>query len=185
LTEATIEEKIVAMVNQIRDSARDDLIERLFTGMVTVTRQVHATGQRWTQSAADLTTAEAAVMRVVAREESCRSSAVATQLGVGPSAVSRLLSGLCERGLVERRPDPADGRAELLTLTDCGRTTMQQRRTAYLERLRCRFAGWDGARLEAAAELLEELGALLATEPPAPHPDDGTHDSTHDSEDDA
>jgi DNA-binding MarR family transcriptional regulator len=177
------------MVNQLRDSARDDLIERLFTGVVTVARQVHATGQRWTQSTADLTIAEAAVMRVVAREGSCRSSAVAAQLGVGPSAVSRLLTGLCERGLVERRPDPADGRAELLALTDRGRTTMQERRTAYLERLRCRFAGWDPARLGAAAALLEELGELLATEPPAPDPPhDHTSHSTHephDSKDDA
>uniref|UniRef100_UPI0013307B41 MarR family winged helix-turn-helix transcriptional regulator n=1 Tax=Raoultella terrigena TaxID=577 RepID=UPI0013307B41 len=105
--------------------SRDDRIERLFVGMVGVARQVHATGQRWTRSTADLTAAEAAVMRVVDRESGCRSGAVAAQLGVGPSAVSRLVTGLCERGLVERRPDPEDGRAELLTLTEAGRTTMQ------------------------------------------------------------
>jgi DNA-binding MarR family transcriptional regulator len=153
------------MVNQSR-AARDDRIERLFTGMVTVARQVHATGQRWTESASDLTTAEAAVMRVVAREGTCRSGAVAVQLGVGPSAVSRLVSALAERHLLERHRDPADGRAELLALTDLGRKTMHARRAAYLERLRCRFAGWELDRLDAAADLLEELGALLATEPP-------------------
>lgn len=180
---------IVVMVNQVDESRRDDRIERLFTGMVAVTRQVHATGQRWTQWASDLTTAEAAMMRVVAREGSCRPGAVAAQLGVGPSAVSRPLTGLCERGLIERHPDPADGRAELLALTDLGRKTMQERRAAYLERLRCRFAGWDLARLDAAAGLLEELAQLLVAEPPdffAPHHEsNSTHDSTQDSEDHA
>jgi DNA-binding MarR family transcriptional regulator len=188
---------IVVMVNQIAESRRDDRIERLFTGMVAVTRQVHATGQRWTQSASDLTTAEAAMMRVVAREKTCRPSAVAAQLGVGPSAVSRPLTGLCERGLLERHPDPADGRAELLALTATGRKTMHERRAAYLERLRCRFAGWDLARLDAAGDLLEELAHLLVAEPPdslaPPHDSnsthhnshDSTHDSTHDSEDHA
>ena len=169
------------MLNQSRESARDERIERLFTGMVAVARQVHATGQRWTESASDLTTAEAAVMRVVAREGSCRAGSVAAQLGVGPSAVSRLVSALVERGLVERHPDPADGRAELLALTDLGGTTMQVRRAAYLERLRCRFAGWGPERLDDAAELLEELGALLVTEPSEPHPAIHTHDSKDDA----
>jgi DNA-binding MarR family transcriptional regulator len=172
------------MVKQLLDASRDDRIERLFLGMVTLARQVHATGQRWTESASDLTTAEAAVMRVVAGETTCRPGAVAAQLGVGPSAVSRLVAALAERGLVERRPDPADGRAELLELTEVGRKTMQARRAAYLERLRCRFAGWDADRLDDAAALLEQLGALLAAEPPEPAPSTATP-RTHDSKDDA
>ncbi|HET6562018.1 MAG TPA: MarR family winged helix-turn-helix transcriptional regulator, partial [Marmoricola sp.] len=160
-------------------AARDHGMERLFTGMVTLARRMHTTGQRWTEVASDLTTAEAAMMRVVAREGTCRPGSVAAQLGVGPSAVSRQLTGLCERGLVERHPDPADGRAELLGLTDTGRKTMAERRAAYLERLRCRFADWDQSRLDAAADLLEELATLLASEPPDARPDDPT--STHDS----
>jgi DNA-binding MarR family transcriptional regulator len=155
------------VVNDL-SSAHDDGIERLFTGMVTLARRMHTTGQRWTQGASELTTAEAAIMRIVAREGSCRPGAVAAQLGVGPSAVSRQLTALCERGLVERHPDPVDGRAELIGLTDLGRFTMSERRAAYLERLRCRFADWELSRLEAATELLDELSLLLATEPPEP-----------------
>jgi DNA-binding MarR family transcriptional regulator len=168
-------------------SAHDDGIERLFTGMVTLARRMHTTGQRWTQGSSELTTAEAAIMRIVAREGSCRPGAVAAQLGVGPSAVSRQLTALCERGLVERHPDPVDGRAELIGLTDLGRSTMSERRAAYLERLRCRFADWELSRLDAATELLEELALLLATEPPDPAPTSAasTHDSTHDNEDHA
>jgi DNA-binding MarR family transcriptional regulator len=170
------------MVNHSQ-AVRDDGIERLFTGMVTVARRMHTTGQRWTHSASDLTTAEAAMMRIVAREGRCRPGEVAAELGVGPSAVSRLLTGLCERGLVERHPDPADRRADLIGLTDLGRATMAQRRAAYLGRLRCRFADWELSRIDAATALLEELATLLAAEPPDGLPLNET--STHDSEDHA
>jgi len=41
-------------------------------------------------------------------------------------ALSRLVDRLAERGLVERKPDPADGRAIRLALTDAGRGLQRQ-----------------------------------------------------------
>lgn len=41
-------------------------------------------------------------------------------------ALSRLVERLCDRGLIERTPDPADGRGVRLSLTSAGRE--QQRR---------------------------------------------------------
>ncbi|MGH3154630.1 MAG: MarR family winged helix-turn-helix transcriptional regulator [Streptosporangiaceae bacterium] len=41
-------------------------------------------------------------------------------------ALSRLVDRLAERGLVARRPDPADGRSVLLSLTAPGRATQRQ-----------------------------------------------------------
>jgi DNA-binding MarR family transcriptional regulator len=41
-------------------------------------------------------------------------------------ALSRLVDRLAERGLIERAPDPADGRSVLLSLTDAGRDVQQQ-----------------------------------------------------------
>ena len=41
-------------------------------------------------------------------------------------ALSRLVDRLAERGLVERRSDPADGRCVLLTLSDAGRVVQRQ-----------------------------------------------------------
>ena len=40
-------------------------------------------------------------------------------------ALSRLVDRLAERGLVERRPDPADGRCVLLSLSDAGRVAQR------------------------------------------------------------
>jgi DNA-binding MarR family transcriptional regulator len=41
-------------------------------------------------------------------------------------ALSRLVDRLADRGLVERRSDPADGRGVRLSLTDAGRAVQQQ-----------------------------------------------------------
>jgi DNA-binding MarR family transcriptional regulator len=41
-------------------------------------------------------------------------------------ALSRMVDRLVERGLVERCPDPADGRGVRLSLTDAGRETQRQ-----------------------------------------------------------
>jgi len=41
-------------------------------------------------------------------------------------ALSRLADRLAERGLVERRPDPADGRSVRLALTEAGRAAQRQ-----------------------------------------------------------
>jgi DNA-binding MarR family transcriptional regulator len=41
-------------------------------------------------------------------------------------ALSRMVDRLVERGLIERCPDPADGRGVRLSLTDVGRDTQHQ-----------------------------------------------------------
>lgn len=49
-----------------------------------------------------------------------RSSALADAVHADPSTVSRQVAQLVHLGLVERRPDPDDGRAALLAATDAG-----------------------------------------------------------------
>jgi DNA-binding MarR family transcriptional regulator len=46
---------------------------------------------------------------------------LAERFGCDPSNISVLVDRLVERELVERRPDPADGRVKLITATDAGR----------------------------------------------------------------
>jgi DNA-binding MarR family transcriptional regulator len=41
-------------------------------------------------------------------------------------ALSRLVDRLAERGFVQRRPDPVDGRSVLLSLTEAGRDVQRQ-----------------------------------------------------------
>jgi DNA-binding MarR family transcriptional regulator len=48
------------------------------------------------------------------------------QVLLSQPALSRMVDRLVERGLVARRPDPADGRGVRLSLTDAGRDVQQQ-----------------------------------------------------------
>ena len=59
-----------------------------------------------------------------------RASDLAEFLGADPSTVSRQVSSLVKSGLIERRADPADGRASILVPTELGarRVREQERR---------------------------------------------------------
>ncbi len=159
-------------------------IERLFGSVVAFSRRLHATGQRWAVSGDDqegsLTRSEAGVLRVVAEGE-CRPGAVAARLCVGPAVVSRQLAHLSRTGMVERRPDPADGRAELLSLTPGGRQALRDLRAIHLDRLGARLADWDEERLAAAAQLVDQLAEALAPLPGEPGGPATHHTTTHDT----
>jgi DNA-binding MarR family transcriptional regulator len=62
-----------------------------------------------------------------------RASDLAEYLCADPSTVSRQVSSLVKSGLIERRADPADGRASILVPTELGaqRVREQERRRGY------------------------------------------------------
>ncbi|HXT37235.1 MAG TPA: MarR family transcriptional regulator [Chloroflexota bacterium] len=58
------------------------------------------------------------------------------------STASRQIAGLESKGLVTRRPDPADGRISLLRITRLGREQYQATRAARLALFDTLLAGW-------------------------------------------
>ncbi|MEU6659551.1 MarR family transcriptional regulator [Streptomyces sp. NPDC046821] len=86
-----------------------------------------------------------------------RATELAAYIGVGKATMSRQLRALEELGLVAREPDPADGRAWLIHLTEEGRTNFRQvrdaRRATYVRQL----AGWDRDEVAELARLLHQL----------------------------
>jgi DNA-binding MarR family transcriptional regulator len=86
-----------------------------------------------------------------------------------PSALARLEQitpqGMGARGLVERRPDPGDGRRAVMSLTEAGRQALQDRRNARTEQiaeaLAAGFTPDELAQLLAAAPLIERLAQSI------------------------
>ena len=80
--------------------------------------------------------------------------------GVKRPTATRILRGLEGEGLIERTPDPKDGRSALISITPEGRERLRRlrrRKNAYLAR-RMRGLGRDEVEsLERAAEILERL----------------------------
>jgi len=113
----------------------------------------------------ELTMPETAALARLDRGGPATSSALARQEQISPQSLGVTLAGLEARGLVERRPDPADGRRAVLSLTPAGREVLRTRRSARTRALaRALEAGFSPAelgQLQAAAPLLERLAQLL------------------------
>ena len=94
-----------------------------------------------------------------------RLSALAGQLCLDVSTVSRHARTLEDRGYVTRADDPADGRAVQLTMTASGREVLEtafRNRQAWLDRS---LADWSPAERDDLARMLTKLaGALRQTD---------------------
>jgi DNA-binding MarR family transcriptional regulator len=69
----------------------------------------------------DFSLAQIAALHVLDQQGAMRVTALADTLALSPSAGSRLVDGLVQRGLVGRAEDPQDRRAKTLVLTAEGR----------------------------------------------------------------
>jgi DNA-binding MarR family transcriptional regulator len=72
-----------------------------------------------------ITPSQSRALNVLGRQEALRLNELAEQLRIAPRSATEVVDDLQARGLVERRPDPADRRATLVALTDPGRDTAQ------------------------------------------------------------
>ncbi|MFF9343242.1 MULTISPECIES: MarR family winged helix-turn-helix transcriptional regulator [unclassified Streptomyces] len=86
-----------------------------------------------------------------------RATELSGYFGVGKATMSRQLRALEQLGLVARDPDPADGRASLVRLTDEGRDRFRHVRDARRERYVRKLADWDRAEVAELARLLHHF----------------------------
>jgi DNA-binding MarR family transcriptional regulator len=84
---------------------------------------------------------------------------------ISPQAMGTTLGGLEERGYIERRPDPGDGRRVVMSLTAAGRRVVHDKRSARTGQLAKALAGGftrpELETLMAAAPLIERLGESI------------------------
>src|SRR4051812_19157833 len=109
-----------------------------------------------------LTMPERTALSHLERSGPTTSSALAREAQITAQAMGATLSSLRERRLVERRPDPDDGRRMLLSVTEAGRQALQDKRNARVELIARAltsdtFTAEELARLASVAPLLERL----------------------------
>ena len=113
----------------------------------------------------ELTLPESSALARLDRAGPATSSALARLEQISPQSMGMTLAGLEARGLVERRPDPGDGRRAVISVTDAGRQLRRNRRNqsteAMAQALSAAFTGAELDQLLAAAPLLERLAQSI------------------------
>ncbi len=120
-------------------------------------RQVKAQGE--------VTLPESSALARLDRGGPTTSGALARLEQISPQSMGATLAALEERGLVERQPDPQDGRRAVISVTEAGRQVLRDRRHESIERmagaLSSSFTQAEMAQLLTAAPLLERLAQAL------------------------
>jgi DNA-binding MarR family transcriptional regulator len=120
---------------------------------------------RQVQAGDDLTLPESSALARLDRGGPTTPGALAKLEQISPQSMGATLAALEARGLVQRRPDPGDGRRAVISATEAGLEMLRNRRNARTQRLaQALSAGFTRPELEqlmAAAPLLERLAQSI------------------------
>jgi DNA-binding MarR family transcriptional regulator len=116
---------------------------------------------RQVQPDGELTLPETSALARLDRGGPATPSELARLERISPQSVGATVAALEVRGLVERRPDPDDGRRAVISLTETGSQMLRHRRNARTEKLAMAlsagFSPSELSQLKTAAPLIERL----------------------------
>ncbi|WP_101258470.1 MarR family winged helix-turn-helix transcriptional regulator [Streptomyces barkulensis] len=101
----------------------------------------------------------AAVLALLGRHGEMRMTRLADLMGIDMSVTSRHVAHAVERGWVDRRPDPLDGRVRLLRLTGDGEGMLTEMHRRTSETLAHLLGDWPEEDVARLTELLTRLRA--------------------------
>jgi DNA-binding MarR family transcriptional regulator len=139
------------------DGALTDSASRLRLAIVRTARRLRQEGAG---AGSELTPTTVSALAAVERHGPMTPSELAEIERVKRPTATRTLGVLEAAGLVDRAPDPSDGRSCLVTVNAAGRERLRRlrgRKNAYLARRMRGLPGEDVETLERAAEILEAL----------------------------
>jgi DNA-binding MarR family transcriptional regulator len=99
---------------------------RVYHKLQVASHRLQKAADRACIAAAGITTAQAAVLSIVATEGSASQRSVARKLGLNESAMTAMTTRLRHLGLLDRLPDAEDSRAWSLRLTADGRAALKR-----------------------------------------------------------
>ena len=149
-------------MSDVATRARADLLAELEGELGMLIRRVRRViGARAAVVHPDLAPASYLLLGFLAAEGPVRSSVVVEKLGVDKGAVSRQVQHLEELGLVERMPDPADGRASLLGATRFAKARLDVVTTERRQWLDARLGDWSDDDLGGLVDSLARYNRTL------------------------
>ena len=120
---------------------------------------------RQVPTADELRLPESAALARLERGGPATAAALARLEQISPQSMGATLALLQSRGLIERAPDPDDGRRVILSVNEAGLQVLRDRRNAKTERLAealaSEFTATELEQLAASAPLLERLAQSI------------------------
>ncbi|MGH2974799.1 MAG: MarR family winged helix-turn-helix transcriptional regulator [Solirubrobacterales bacterium] len=139
------------------DTTLTDSAARLRMAIVRTSRRLR---QEAAEAGWELTPSAVSALATVERHGPLTPSELAGIERIKRPTATRILRVLVEAGLVDRAPDPADGRSALLSVNGAGRERLRRlrgRKNAYLARRMRHLPAEDLRTLDRAAEILEGI----------------------------
>lgn len=138
------------------DTGPDAEVGRRLAGAIFALGKQQATlGHKMSRSGVDRSTI--VLLKTMVALGPSRSSELAAAVHSDPSTVSRQVAGLVRDGLVERRADPADGRASVLAPTTAGVEMLERQRHRVGMALARVVTQWEPDDVSQFLELLERF----------------------------
>lgn len=146
-------------------TTRDDELRRIEGEVGVLLKRVkRVIGERARMVHPDLGSASYLMLGQLEVSGPVRAADLAGALGHDKGGVSRHVQQLVDLGLVERRPDPEDRRAQLLVLTDEAVARLDAVRRERSARFDALLAEWSGDELATFADQLGRYNAALETD---------------------
>lgn len=143
------------------DDARVEVVaQALLDGVGLLARRI-----RQLPAVGELTLPERTALARLDRDGPATSAELARQQQVSPQSMGATLARLEEQGMIQRRPDPDDGRRIVLSATGAGRKLLRDKRNVRVQQLSdALVGGFSPAELRhlmAVAPLLERLARTV------------------------
>lgn len=140
------------------DDTRLDAADAVSRQMLRLLKLIHRVNMHaLTKDDDGMETSAYRLLAQLATEGPARTTALAEAVHTDASTVSRQTAALVKAGLLQRTPDPADGRACVLEATPEGLRAFEhnrRRRDAHIARM---LSGWDPVDLAKLVDLLDKF----------------------------
>jgi DNA-binding MarR family transcriptional regulator len=138
------------------DERRQVAVRNLEHEIGTLLRRVRkGLSERAVQVHPELNATSYLILTTLSEHGACRAAHLADSFALDKGSVSRMVHQLLELGLIERSPDPADGRASILTATDEAVRRLAAVRDDRRQHFDDRLDAWEVADIE---DLTDRLG---------------------------
>jgi DNA-binding MarR family transcriptional regulator len=140
------------------DAMDHDDTARLYLAVGRLTRSLRRVGS----GSAELGHGAVSALFTLVSHGSMRLGDLAAKEGVAPPTLSRIVASLLEGGFVRREPDPNDGRASLVTVTETGKQVASGVYSIRLKELRRRLVRLSPDQIRLLTAALPALEYLVA-----------------------